>query len=95
MIAAERALAQDALISGTQRRAKQVFDAEHAGCTLLSIDVQSAHRAGRLTAQHRDPFDRMIATRALASDIPILSADSRLGAFGIRRIWREAAAADE
>ncbi len=34
---------------------------DHAGYTLLSIDVQSALRAGRLTAQHRDPFDSMIA----------------------------------
>jgi PIN domain nuclease of toxin-antitoxin system len=62
---------------------------EQAGYTLLSIDVQSALRAGRLTAQHRDPFDRMIAAQALASDIPILSTDSRLDAFGIRRIWSD------
>jgi len=60
-----------------------------AGYTLLSIDVQSALRAGRLTAQHRDPFDRMIAAQALASDILILSTDSRLDAFGIRRIWSD------
>jgi PIN domain nuclease of toxin-antitoxin system len=60
-----------------------------AGYTLLSIDVQSALRAGRLTAQHRDPFDRMIAAQALASDIPILSTDSRLDSFGIRRIWSD------
>jgi PIN domain nuclease of toxin-antitoxin system len=46
-------------------------------------------RAGRLAAQHRDPFDRMIAAQALASDIPILSTDSRLDAFGIRRIWSD------
>jgi PIN domain nuclease of toxin-antitoxin system len=62
---------------------------DHAGYTLLSIDVQSALRAGRLTAQHRDPFDRMIAAQALASDIPILSTDSRLDAFGVRRIWSD------
>jgi PIN domain nuclease of toxin-antitoxin system len=62
---------------------------DHAGYTLLSIDVQSALRAGRLTAQHRDPFDRMIAAQALAGDIPILSTDSRLDAFGIRRIWSD------
>ncbi len=62
---------------------------DHAGYTLLSIDVQSALRAGRLTAQHRDPFDRMIAAQALASDIPILSTDSRLDGFGIRRIWSD------
>jgi PIN domain nuclease of toxin-antitoxin system len=59
-----------------------------AGYTLLAIDVESALRAGRLIAEHRDPFDRMIAAQALASDIPILSNDSRLDTFGVRRIWQ-------
>ena len=58
-----------------------------AGYTLLPIDAESALRAGRLTSEHRDPFDRMIAAQALASDIPILSTDSKLDSFGIRRIW--------
>jgi PIN domain nuclease of toxin-antitoxin system len=58
-----------------------------AGYTLLPIDAESALRAGRLTSEHRDPFDRMLAAQALASDIPILSTDSKLDSFGIRRIW--------
>jgi PIN domain nuclease of toxin-antitoxin system len=58
-----------------------------AGYTMLSIDTESALRAGRLTAEHRDPFDRMIAAQALALDIPILSSDPQLDPFGIRRIW--------
>ena len=60
-----------------------------AGYTLLPIDVESALRAGRLIGEHRDPFDRMIASQALANDIPILSSDSRLDAFGARRIWQD------
>jgi PIN domain nuclease of toxin-antitoxin system len=60
-----------------------------AGYTLLPIDVESALRAGRLIGEHRDPFDRMIASQALANDIPILSIDSRLDAFGARRIWQD------
>jgi PIN domain nuclease of toxin-antitoxin system len=60
---------------------------EAAGYTLLSIDTQSALRAGRLIADHRDPFDRMIAAQALALDIPILSPDPHLDQFSIRRIW--------
>lgn len=70
-----------------EREFLEVMD--RAGYTLLAIDVQSALRAGRLTAEHRDPFDRMIAAQALASDIPILSTDSRLDAFGVRRIWSD------
>jgi PIN domain nuclease of toxin-antitoxin system len=60
---------------------------EVAGYILLPIDAESALRAGRLTADHRDPFDRMVAAQALALDIPILSSDSRLDQFAIRRIW--------
>jgi PIN domain nuclease of toxin-antitoxin system len=60
---------------------------EVAGYILLPIDAESALRAGRLTADHRDLFDRMIAAQALALDIPILSSDSRLDQFAIRRIW--------
>jgi PIN domain nuclease of toxin-antitoxin system len=60
---------------------------EQSGYTLLPIDVATALRAGRLTAEHSDPFDRMIAAQALAQDIPILSRDAKLDGFGVRRIW--------
>jgi PIN domain nuclease of toxin-antitoxin system len=58
-----------------------------AGYTRLSIDTEVALRAGRLVAERRDPFDRIIAAEALACDIPVLSPDSLLDQFGIRRIW--------
>ena len=58
-----------------------------AGYHLLSIDAALALRAARLPGAHRDPFDRIIAAHALAEDIPIISADTRLDAFGIRRLW--------
>jgi PIN domain nuclease of toxin-antitoxin system len=60
---------------------------EQSGYTLLPIDVANALRAARFTAPHRDPFDRMLAAQALASDMPILSKDTKLDAFGVRRLW--------
>jgi PIN domain nuclease of toxin-antitoxin system len=54
---------------------------------LLAIDSESALRAGRIVTPHRDPFDRMISAQALGLDIPVLSPDSQLDQFGIRRIW--------
>jgi PIN domain nuclease of toxin-antitoxin system len=57
------------------------------GYNLLSIDTETALRAARLTGNHRDPFDRMIAAHALAFDIPVISIDPKLDQFGIRRIW--------
>ena len=58
-----------------------------AGYTLLEIDTASALRAGRITADHRDPFDRMLAAQAIALDIPILSPDTQLDGRGARHIW--------
>ncbi len=58
-----------------------------AGYTLLPVTVQHGLTAGRLMGTHRDPFDRMIAAQALALDIPVISADVKLDAFGVRRIW--------
>ncbi len=60
---------------------------EIAGYILLPLDIPTALRAGRLTGDHRDPFDRMIAAQALAEDIPVLGKDARLDTFNIRRIW--------
>lgn len=60
---------------------------EMSGYELLPLNVPTALRAGRLTGDHRDPFDRMIAAQALAEDIPVLSADPRLDSFGVRRLW--------
>jgi len=58
-----------------------------AGYTLLPIKADVALRAGRLMANHGDPFDRMIAAQALSLDIPVISADRQLDLFGIHRIW--------
>jgi PIN domain nuclease of toxin-antitoxin system len=58
-----------------------------AGYTLLPIEAEAALRAGRLVADHGDPFDRMIAAQALQLDIPVISADPKFDLFGIRRIW--------
>jgi PIN domain nuclease of toxin-antitoxin system len=57
------------------------------GYEILSIDAETALRAGRFSANHGDPFDRMIAAQALALDIPVISKDPKLDPFGVRRIW--------
>jgi PIN domain nuclease of toxin-antitoxin system len=58
-----------------------------AGYRLLPITVETGLRAGRLVGDHGDPFDRMIAAQALALDIPVISNDTKLDIFGVRRIW--------
>lgn len=53
----------------------------------LPISVVDAERAGRLPGPHRDPFDRMLAAQAQARDLAVVSADTALDTYGIRRIW--------
>jgi PIN domain nuclease of toxin-antitoxin system len=60
---------------------------EQAGYSMLPIDTSTALRAARLPAEHRDPFDRLIAAHSIELDIPVVSRDRQLDLFGIRRIW--------
>lgn len=75
-------------LPGAEALEREFLDVmEDAGYTPVPIDMESALRAGRLTGEHRDPFDRIIAAQALADDIPVISSDPKLELFGIRRIW--------
>lgn len=79
---------RDGRLPGAEKLEREFLEAmDDAGYTLLPIDVATALRAGRLTSEHRDPFHRMIAAQALASDMPVVSQDAKLDSFGIRRIW--------
>jgi PIN domain nuclease of toxin-antitoxin system len=75
-------------LRGAETLEREFFEVlEDSAYTLLPIDAKSALRAGRLAGDRRDPFDRMIAAQAIESDIPILSTDTKLDAFGVRRLW--------
>jgi len=53
------------------------------------LPISSAHaiRAGLLPRHHNDPFDRMLAAQAQATDWPIISADRVFDFYGVRRVW--------
>ena len=56
------------------------------GFTVLPLEPESMMRAARFEDPHADPFDRMIAAQAIQHNLPLLSTDRRLDAFGIRRL---------
>ena len=56
------------------------------GFTLLPLEPESMMRAARFEDKHGDPFDRMISAQAIQHHLPVLSTDSKLEAFGIRRL---------
>ena len=58
------------------------------GYTILPLEPESMMRAARFEDAHGDPFDHMIAAQAIQNNLPILSTDAKLDAFGVRRLKR-------
>ena len=55
--------------------------------TILPITIAHAAKVSTLPFHHRDPFDRMIVAQALVENIPLVSCDETLDAYGAVRIW--------
>lgn len=54
----------------------------------LPITGHHAITAGMLTWDHRDPFDRVIATQCMLESIPVATADRALASFpALRVVW--------
>jgi PIN domain nuclease of toxin-antitoxin system len=60
---------------------------QREGFTELPISVAQATRAGLLPLHHRDPLDRLLVAQAQDLGVPILSADSSLDRYDIKRLW--------
>ena len=58
---------------------------QRTGYILLPIESHVALRSGRLVGKHGDQFDRMIAAQALELDVDVISNDTKLDGFGVRR----------
>jgi len=57
------------------------------GFELLSISVQHAQYAGRLSGPLKDPWDLMLIAQSQAEGIPLISNEERFDAYGISRVW--------
>lgn len=57
------------------------------GITIKTINQQHISVIAQLPLHHRDPFDRMLIAQAIVENIPIISADKKLDAYAIQRLW--------
>lgn len=57
------------------------------GFQLMGIDFRHVARVETLPFRHRDPFDRLLVAQAMSEKMPIVSADTILSEYGIKRIW--------
>jgi PIN domain nuclease of toxin-antitoxin system len=56
------------------------------GYTVVPLEPEIMMRAARFEDAHADPFDRMIAAHAIQHNLPLLSTDTKLDAFGVQRL---------
>ncbi len=57
------------------------------GFNILAIEPRHTSALVALPFHHRDPFDRLLVAQALVEDVPLVSADSGLDIYGIKRQW--------
>ncbi len=53
----------------------------------LSVSPAHAWAVRDLPLHHNDPFDRLLVAQALVEELPIVSGDRHLDAYGVERIW--------
>ncbi|NLX54749.1 MAG: type II toxin-antitoxin system VapC family toxin [Planctomycetaceae bacterium] len=62
-------------------------EVQRNGLVILPITSQHAGQVARLPFHHRDPFDRLLIAQSIVEQVPIISADKQLDAYGIERVW--------
>lgn len=55
--------------------------------TLLAIETSHALYAGQLVADHKDPFDRLLAAQSKLEGLVIVSADTAFDTLAVQRLW--------
>lgn len=55
--------------------------------TLLSVKTSHALYAGQLVAEHKDPFDRLLAAQSKLEGLSLVSADKAFDGLGVERLW--------
>jgi PIN domain nuclease of toxin-antitoxin system len=55
--------------------------------SILPVEIRHAEVLASLPMHHKDPFDRMIISQAIAEQIPVVSVDSTFDSYGVTRLW--------
>lgn len=54
---------------------------------ILAVEPRHVAPLTTLPFHHKDPFDRILIAQAIVENIPLVSNDSILDAYPIRRLW--------
>ena len=72
-------------VSGVTERFDEIVTAD--GFQHLAVGHLHALRAGGFKAEHRDPFDRMLAAQSELERMPLVTRDPAFVLFGTRTLW--------
>jgi PIN domain nuclease of toxin-antitoxin system len=57
------------------------------GAQILPIEIIHLELQSTLPWHHKDPFDRMLTAQAVSEHFPIISGNTKLDLYPIKRIW--------
>lgn len=57
------------------------------GFKILPIELSHALHLENLPLHHRDPFDRMLISQAIAENMTLVSADKRFADYDVNLLW--------
>jgi PIN domain nuclease of toxin-antitoxin system len=63
------------------------IEIQSSDITLLPISFVDTIQVRKLPLHHRDPFDRMLVAQAINHSVVIISQDTQLDAYSIKRLW--------
>jgi PIN domain nuclease of toxin-antitoxin system len=58
-----------------------------SGFVILPIALPHAAVLSSLPMHHKDPFDRMIISQAIAEQIPVVTMDTTFNSYAVTRCW--------
>jgi PIN domain nuclease of toxin-antitoxin system len=65
-----------------------ISQTEKLDIKIFNIKPEYIYEVEKLSFHHRDPFDRIIISTAIAENVPIISLDSNFDKYSeIKRIW--------
>ena len=60
---------------------------EGSDMSILPIEIRHAAVLSSLPMHHKDPFDRMIISQAIAEQIPVVTVDAAFSSYAVTRLW--------
>ncbi len=60
---------------------------EMNGVTLLPVELSHVYALEGLSLYHNDPFDRLLVAQAIAEQMALVSADSKLTSYPVVVVW--------